>query len=452
MNMKKFYVHRTCPCGEVKGIGTDSYQLFKGIRYAAAKRWEAPEEVTSWEGIYDATAAGPWCFQRRAFIKEKTAVEQFYYNEIVEKETCTFSEDCLYLNIWTPPTGDNLPVVVFIHGGSYETGGGTNPSHDGTSYTDRGVVCVTINYRLNAFASAYGDGITGNFGVQDQACALKWLQCNISAFGGDPNRVTIMGESAGAMSVQHMIFTPLAKGLFSGAVMLSGGGILDECFSIRTPETAIEIWQKVKDAFGVQSLHELKTVDPGKLYCTWKGICDSEPRFAFPAIPVVDGTVIPNDPRTMVKAGEINGVPSILSVLSEDMWPRSLYHTILEWGELTDQAGLPKVYGMYMDRAVPGGDHGAYHGCDVRYAFCSLDRSWRPYEDIDYRIANDMIDFFVALAANGVPAVEGKAEWKPLCGGNRQFMRFGDDACAMCDVPEEHLDEVQKRGKPFPSV
>lgn len=118
-----------------------------------------------------------------------------------------------------------------------------------------------------------------------------------------------------------MLFTPLARGLFRDAIMLSGGGILEKCFPIRTPERAQEVWQKVKDAFGVQSLQELKTTDPDKLYCTWKDICSADPRFAFPATPVIDGTVIPADPRTMVQEGRINGVPSICGVLSEDMCP-----------------------------------------------------------------------------------------------------------------------------------
>ena len=105
-----------------------------------------------------------------------------------------------------------------------------------------------------------------------------------------------------------------------------------------------------------------------------------------------------------------------------------------------------------MDRAVPGSDHGAYHGADVRYAFCSLESSWRPYEATDCRIANNMADFFAGFVKTGVPAAEGLAEWKPLGGGNRQFMHFGDEPCAMCDVPEARLKAFQKKGKPFPSV
>lgn len=446
------YVYRTCPCGEIKGIGADSYHLFQGIRYASAKRWAPPEEVVSWDGLYDATASGAWCYQRRAFFSEKLATEQFYYDETVVKPTLTFSEDCLYLNIWTPTEGERLPVLVYIHGGSYETGGGTNPSFYGKTYSDRGVICVTIHYRLNAFACAYGDGISGNFGLRDQVCALRWIRRNIAAFGGDPERVTVMGESAGAMSVQNLIYTPLAKGLFHGAIMLSGGGILEKAFQIRTPETALEVWQRVKETLGAQTLEELKSADPGTLYRTWKTICNSEPRFAFPATPVIDGEVIPKEPRLLAKTGRINAVPTICSVLSEDMWPLRLYHTILDWGRLMEEAGLPDVYGMYMDRAVPGSDHGAYHGADVRYAFCSMESSWRPYDETDYRIARDMADFFAGFAKNGVPTAEGLAEWAPLRDGNRQFMHFGDEPCAMCDVPEARLEAFQKKGKPFPSV
>ena len=446
------YIYRTSPCGEIKGIGAKDYHLFKGVRYATAKRWEAPEEVTSWEGVYDATVPGPWCYQWNSFMQERSGPDQFYYDETVEKQTVLYSEDCLYLNIWRPTEGENLPVLVYIHGGSYETGGGSNPSFNGQAYCERGLVYITINYRLNAFASAYGDGIEGNFGIQDQACALRWIKHNIAAFGGDPEKVTIMGESAGAMSVQNMIFTPLAAGLFRGAIMLSGGGILQKSFQIRTPEGAAEIWENVKQRLSAKNMEELKSVEPGKLFCTWKEFCNSDPRFAFPTTPVIDGAVIPDDPRRLAEEGRVNGVPTICGVLSEDMWPLRLYRAIVEWGELMEQAGLPEVYGFYLDRAVPGSDHGAYHGCDQRYAFGTLDTSWRPYDEIDYRISDNMMDFFSNFTKNGVPAVDDLAEWKPIRGGNRQFMHFGDETCAMVDVPEDRLDAFQKLRRPFPNM
>lgn len=450
--MKMSYVYAACPCGEIRGIGAGDYHLFKGVRYAAAKRWEAPVEVTSWEGVYDATVQRDWCWQWNSFMEERSGPDQFYYDETVEKAVCTYSEDCLNLNIWRPAEGEDLPVLVYIHGGSYETGGGSNPSFNGQAYCARGLVYITINYRLNAFACAYGDGITGNFGIRDQACALRWIRNNIAAFGGDPEKVTVMGESAGAMSVQNMIYTPLAKGLFRGAIMLSGGGILQKSFQIRTPEGAAEVWQKVKERLGAASMEELKSADPAALFCTWKEICNSDPRFAFPTTPVIDGEVIPDDPRRLAEEGRVNGVPAICSVLSEDMWPLRLYRAIVEWGELMEKAGLPNVYGMYLDRAVPGSEHGAYHGCDQRYAFHTLDTSWRPYEEIDHRISENMVDYFAAFAKTGVPAVDGLAEWTPIRGGSRRFMHFGDEPCAMVEVPEERLDAFQRLRRPFPNM
>ena len=208
----------------------------------------------------------------------------------------------------------------------------------------------------------------------------------------------------------------------------------------------------VKDAMGVKTLQELKTADPGTLFRTWKGLCNADPRFAFPTTPVVDGEVIPALPRELVEEKKINGVPCILGVLSEDMWPLRLYRTIVEWGELMEQTGQPNVYGFYLDRAVPGGDHGAYHGCDQRYAFGTLDTSWRPYEEIDYRISDNMMDFFAGFAKTGVPAAEGVAEWTPIRNGSKKFMHFGDEPCAMVDVPEDRLDAFQKLRKPFPNM
>jgi para-nitrobenzyl esterase len=116
--MKQRYVFRTCPCGPIKGIGTDTLQRYKGIRYAAAGRWEAPVEVTDWEGTYDATAQGDLCCQWGTYVTARTGTALFYYNESVEKPTYTYSEDCLNLNIWTPASGEQMPVLVYIHGGS----------------------------------------------------------------------------------------------------------------------------------------------------------------------------------------------------------------------------------------------------------------------------------------------------------------------------------------------
>ena len=442
------YTCLQCPCGSIRGIGTEEYRLFKGVPYAKAGRWEAPVPVTGWEGELDATFQGKACPQRNAYETATTGSGLFYRNETVEKQVLLYDEDCLNLNIWTPKDPKGLPVLVYIHGGSYETGFGAAVAFNGAAYCRRNVILVTINYRLNAFAGAIGDGHKGNYGLQDQICALRWVRDNIAAFGGDPDKITIMGESAGAMSVQNLILSPMAKGLFRGAIMLSGGGILSNVFRIKTPENMQALWTEIKDAFGAATIDQLKSVPPRELYTTWKALSLKNPSYAFPATPVVDGHFLPGYPHQVVAEGMHNAVPTILSVLSEDMWPHSLYKAIVEWADL---AAAP-VYGAYFDRAVPGSDHGAYHGCDVRYAFGTLYTSWRPFTDTDLRISENMIDYFAAFTKTGAPQAEGLAQWLPLSSEQKRFMHFGDEPCDMVPVPEERLLATEAKGKPFPGM
>lgn len=448
--MQYTYVH--CPCGQLKGIETDEYALFKGIRYARAERWKAPQEVTQWQGIYDATIPGSWCFQNDSFGFAKSAPNQFYYDEIVEKQAVTYSEDCLNLNIWTPLNVIDAPVLVYFHGGSYDTGGGGNISFSGAEYCKQGIVFVSANYRLNAFSSAYGDGFSGNYGLQDQTCALKWLKNNIRAFGGNPELITIMGESAGAMSVQNLIFSPFAQGLFSGAIMLSGGGILPDAFAIQTPEITENFWMDIKQALGAESLSDLKSIPAEKLFCAWKETMASDRRYANITTPIIDKITIPKAPRTLVEERCINAVPTIIGVLSEDMWPHTLYQTALEWGLLMDCSEMPPVYGFYFDRVPPRSDYGAFHGCDIRYVFQTFHLSWRPYENIDYCLSNTMIDYFSNFIRTGNPNTGTSPEWTPITQNNHRFMHFGDAPCEMYQVPENHLIRIQRTNKPFPGM
>ena len=208
------------PCGQLQGgpgrvPGTAAY---KGIRYATAGRWEYPKQVTSWEGIYDATRYGHCSYQPRAFYNEEEVPEkQFYYVEFRKGETYTYSEDCLFLNVFTPADaqpGDNLPVLVYIHGGGFTGGCGHEKHFDGPEWPTRGVIGVTLNYRLGPMGFVTlpelkeEAGYTGNYGLFDQMTAICWVKSNISAFGGNPENITIMGQSAGAMSVQQHSLSP----------------------------------------------------------------------------------------------------------------------------------------------------------------------------------------------------------------------------------------------------
>ena len=225
------------PCGEVRGCAgrVPGTVAFKGIRYATAGRWEYPKQVTAWEGTYDATSYGHCCYQPRAFLnEEENRKKYFYYNEFRKGASYTYSEDCLFLNIFTPESarkGDKLPVLVAIHGGSFTGGCGHEKHFDGPVWPLRGVIGVTLNYRLGPLGFLSLPELkeearkTGNYGLYDQLIAIQWVKDNIEAFGGDPNNITVFGQSAGAMSIQLHCLSSLAEGLFQKAVMCSGSGV-----------------------------------------------------------------------------------------------------------------------------------------------------------------------------------------------------------------------------------
>lgn len=210
------------PCGNVIGEITPYGLRFRGIKYATAGRFEMPAEVRSFGGDFDATKQGVCCPQMRAFWNEE---HRFYYQEFRKGKEFTYSEDCLILDVHAPDNAKNCPVIVFIHGGSF-TGGSINEMQfNGSAYTKRGVIFIAINYRLNVFGF-FADGVhcKGNLGLYDQYTAIEWIRHNVSAFGGDPDNITLMGQSAGAMSIQTLICSDYLKGKVKGAIMLSGGG------------------------------------------------------------------------------------------------------------------------------------------------------------------------------------------------------------------------------------
>ena len=189
-------------CGAVKGIERKDSVLFQGIRYATAGRFEYPRPVTGWEGVYDATKQAVNCVQYDTFRKEEKDKDNFYYDEFRKGYTFLYEENALTLNIVKPLQGEKCPVLVFIHGGGHETGTVDELPHGDTEeYAKRGIVFVSVGYRLNVF-SLYR---SKNFGLHDQMTAIRWVYDNISSFGGDPERITIMGQSAGAMSVTDLL-------------------------------------------------------------------------------------------------------------------------------------------------------------------------------------------------------------------------------------------------------
>jgi len=303
--------------GKVSGaaLGADGgLRVYKGIPYAAPPvgklRWKPPQPVEPWDGVRACTEFGPWCPQPQPLIG---------------KELGRMSEDCLYLNVWTPAAspGDRLPTMLWIHGGGHTTGSGAATFYDGEKLARQGVVVVTINYRLGPFgyfahpllSKESEHGVSGNYGMLDQIAALQWVQRNIAAFGGDPGCVTIFGESAGAASVCRLMVSPLAKGLFHRAIAQSGGAHGRNRHLRRTwygMEPMEKVGERLAATLGCDKaphpLAALRAVSPEELLTASnpvQGLFGRGTRFG----PVIDGWALPDDPSDLWQAGKQHDVP-----------------------------------------------------------------------------------------------------------------------------------------------
>ena len=390
------------PCGEIRGCagrvpGTVAY---KGIRYATAGRWEYPKQVTAWEGIYDATQYGSCSYQPRAFYNEEENLKKiFYYNEFRKGETYTYSEDCLFLNIFTPETakeGDNLPVLVYIHGGGF-TGGCAHEKHfDGPIWPAKGIIGVTLNYRLGPMGFvclqdlAEEAGHTGNYGLYDQMTAIRWVRDNIAAFGGNPENITIMGQSAGAASVQMLCQSPLTDGLFQKAVMSSGCGL--GAMMSGKQESSCVFWQEVMKRCGCSNLSEFRALPVEKLFEVWQSAKKEIKGGAAAAFPVTDG-------HFAVAGGKAKNIPYMAGSTSHDMAPPILQSMTRKW--ISDRE--KPSYTWFFDRMLPGDDHGAWHSSDLWYWFGTLDNCWRPMEDKDFALSDQMTDYLCNFVRKGDP-------------------------------------------------
>ena len=438
-------------CGQIQGIQREGYQEFRGVPYATAERWKQAEQVTQWDGVYDATVWGDACTQfLGVYHMADSTVSQFYLDEALASAPLEYSEDCLNLNIWAPDDAEDCPVLVYIHGGSYMTGSNADTSTDGEAYAHHGVITVSINYRLGPFHSVWGDGYTGNLALTDQLTALRWVKANIADYGGDPDRITVMGESAGAVSVQNLLISPLVEDdLISGAIMLSGGGDLSTIGSPTVPELVEPIWTQLKTDLGVDSLDEVKDLSDDELYMAWVSALGAYSGTA--TTPVVDGNALVKDVGDALDDNTVKDVPCIIGVLSEDMWPYTLYRTAMDYGEERAEAGGEPVYLYYFDRQQPGENQfGAFHAADLYYVFGTLYRNWRPFDDTDYRIAENMIDYISNFVKTGDPNGTGLAKWESAGVETQQFMHFGDEEAAMVDPDSSALSNTQAEGWVLP--
>ena len=345
--------------GAVRGKVSSGVAAFLGISYAAppfgAYRMRPPQHVLPWQGERDATAFGP------------TVPKGDYPPQYARlfPEVVIPGDDCLNLNVWTPDiNAAGLPVLVWIHGGSFMNGSGSVGAYDGTAFARDGVVCVSINYRLAAEGFLFlGEG-TANLGLLDQLAALRWVQDNISAFGGDPARVTVAGESAGAMSVTTLLSMPLAEGLFAQAIAQSGaaahtltkdegrmvGGYLAEALGVprdRESVKAVPLDKLVQAASDL--VVEVQTApDPAR----WGQLALS----LLPFAPTVDGSVLPAAPLASIAAGQGGNVPLLIGSNRDEA---RLFLVAAATIDLIDEPTLAAVAGAY---GLSGEALAAYRG------------------------------------------------------------------------------------------
>ncbi len=415
------------PCGEIRGCagrvpGTIAY---KGIRYATAGRWEYPKQVTSWEGIYDATQYGSCSYQPRAFYNEEENLKKiFYYNEFRKGETYTYSEDCLFLNVFTPETareGDKLPVLIYIHGGGF-TGGCAHEKHfGGPVWPAKGIIGVTLNYRLGPMGFVCLQELaeeadhTGNYGLYDQMTAIRWVRDNIAAFGGDPENITIMGQSAGAASVQMLCQSPLTDGLFQKAVMSSGCG-LGGMMSGKL-ESSCAFWQEVMKRCGCSNLFEFRALPVEKLFDVWQSAKKEIKGGAAAAFPVTDG-------HFAVAGGKAKNIPYMAGSTSHDMAPPILQSMARKWISNREKPS----YTWFFDRMLPGDGNGAWHSADLWYWFGTLENCWRPMENKDFALSDQMTDYLCNFVRTGDPnkaaqlptwVASGRGQKRVLCMGEK---------------------------------
>ncbi|MBC2665488.1 carboxylesterase family protein [Novosphingobium flavum] len=462
--------------GSVRGIERGAVQAFLGIPYAAPptgqRRWREPLPVSPWQGHRDATRPGPACYQALAGAWGP------YTAEFVAG--APISEDCLTLNIWKPAGGRRgLPVLVFIHGGAFQGGAGSLPVYDGSGLAARGAVVITINYRVGVFGFLAHPGLTaesplktsGNYGLLDQIAALRWVRDNAAGFGGNPANVTVSGESAGAASVNDLLVSPLAKGLFARAISFSGASMAIDAPNRIVGESDGAALGKRLDA---PSVEVLRAASADRLVeATRMGPAEGGgvPRFVY--VPHVDGVVLPHDPSDA--AGRVvSAVPLLtgynaaemidLSVRTPADFERAvrgrygafadrlqaLYPHATEdevsrsnvlisrdrymaglilWSRARTAASGQPVHTYLYDHPYPpargGKAWGAFHSSGLPYVFGALGHGDRVFTAADHAVSRQWQDIVLAFMRTGNPSLKARA-WPKIGATTVNAMVIGD--------------------------
>ena len=435
--------------GKVAGFKEGNINVFKGIPFAAPPvgelRWKAPQPIKPWSGVKDCIqfAASPMQFDPVPFMCWS---EEF----LIPKKP--IDEDCLYLNVWAKNTATKKPVLVYIYGGGFVSGGAGCAIYDGKEMAEKDVVFVSINYRVGVFGflahpeltKESGYGASGNYALLDMIASLKWVKENIAAFGGDPNQVTIAGQSAGAFAVNHLCASPLAKGLFKGAIAQSGGSVLT---SALRPTTSLQQAENMGLDFAkklnARSIEDLRKLSAQNIFNAKQGL----------TYPIEDGYVLPSSIADIYANGKQNDVALILgwnlddkvtgppvkaeaykqqlqkqfgtnadkvlqyypatndviAAASQDNLSRDGFFGVqgYAWANAQLLKGKSNVFVYNFNRKLPSysaaSNFGAFHTGEVPYVFNNLKTVNRPWEEIDIQLADQVSNYWVNFVKTGNP-------------------------------------------------